>query len=80
MSLGQIAPRSALQTPAAETQPQTGHSKVKAITQDHLDNQMISAPGHPDSNAEIKLPMVPEIQINRREELLLLISEGVKAS
>ena len=50
-------------------------SKIEAIAQDHLADQMVCRPRHADTHAEIHFPLGREIQVNRRENLLLLLEK-----
>jgi hypothetical protein len=54
--------------------------EVEAIAQDHLHNQVIRAAGHSEANPKVNFPLRCEIQINGGKDLLLLISQGIKAA
>src|SRR5690242_5921042 len=52
---------------------------IEAITQNHLDQQMIRGLRHPDSDAEVEFPVLAEVDIHRGQKLLLLIAHRIEA-
>ena len=44
----------------------------------HFGNQVIGRVRHPDSEAGVKFPVRPEVQIQRGQYLLLLIMKGIE--
>ena len=47
--------------------------------EDALDDQMVSGSGRADPNSEVEFPLRPQIEINGREQLLLLILQRIEA-
>src|SRR4051794_29537845 len=47
--------------------------------QDRLDQQVVRGPRHPDPDSEIELPVLTEVDIHGRQELLLLLAQGVES-
>src|ERR1700674_3866578 len=50
----------------------------EAPPEDALDNQMIGGSGCADADSEVELPLRPQIEVNRRNELLLLLVEWIE--
>jgi hypothetical protein len=54
-------------------------SEIKAITQNHLGNQVVCRTRDAHAEAEIDLPLRSNIQINRREDLVLLPRDRIES-
>jgi len=54
-------------------------SEIKAITQNHFGNQVVGRARETDTEAEIDLPLRSDIQINRRENLVLLLRDRIES-
>src|ERR1035441_7228065 len=50
---------------------------VEPITQNRLDQQMVRRLRHSHADAEIEFPVLAEIDIHRRQELLLLVPDRI---
>src|SRR6266481_2919237 len=53
-------------------------SKIEAIAQDHFRNQVIRCLGESDSQPKIHFPLWRKIQIDHRENLMLLLADRHK--
>src|SRR5262249_23859947 len=53
--------------------------KIKPVTQNHLRQKMIRGLGHAHAKAKIELPLLRKIQINRRNNLLLLLRHRIES-
>src|ERR1700691_78502 len=54
-------------------------SEIKAITKNHLGNQVVGCSRESYAKSKIDLPLRCDIQINRRENLVLLLRNGIEA-
>lgn len=55
-----------------------GVLEIEAVAQDHLADQMVGRSCHANPQPEIHFPLGGEIQVNGRENLLLLLSDGIE--
>ncbi len=53
--------------------------EVETAAEDHFDEQVVGAMRSADAYAEIELPIGVEIEIDARDELLLLLTDGIEA-
>src|SRR5580658_6294861 len=51
-------------------------SEIKAIPENHLGNQVVGCSCEPYTKSKIDLPLRRDVQINRRENLVLLLRNG----
>src|ERR1035438_6353816 len=54
-------------------------SEIKAITQNHLGNQVVGRTRKTNAQAEIDFPLWCDIQINRGENLVLLLRDRIES-
>ena len=55
-------------------------AKREATADDHFQDEVISASSQADANTKIKLPLWRHIEINCREDLMLLVAHGIKTT
>src|SRR5947207_5281589 len=51
---------------------------VKPPSDDALHDQVVGRASHTDTHAEVEFPLRPEVHVNGREELLLLLAQTVE--
>ena len=54
--------------------------KRKAAADDHLQDEVIGAPGQSDTDAKVEFPLWRQVKIDGREYLMLLFALGIKAT
>ena len=52
---------------------------AQAITQDHLHQEMIRSCRDTDAHSEVEFPSGAQVQVDGREDLLLLFAQGIEA-
>src|SRR5271165_232476 len=52
---------------------------VKPAPDDRLEQHMVGGPRHANPNSEVDLPFRRNVQVERRNELLRLIGEGIES-
>src|SRR5262245_26783601 len=56
----------------------SSHSEVETIAEDHLGYEVIGGAGQPDTHSEIYFPLRGKIQVDGRENLVLLLCDGIE--
>jgi hypothetical protein len=54
-------------------------SEIEAIAKDHFGDQVVGGTGEADAQAEIKLPLRCDIQVDRGKKLVLLLGEWIES-
>ena len=54
--------------------------KLKSPSDDHFENQMIGAARHADAHAKVEFPFRRNVQIDSRNDLMLLFAFGIEAA
>src|SRR4029077_5042523 len=64
---------------AAELFPRPS-APLEPVTQDHFDDQAVRAGCETETHTEVELPLGPQVEVDHREELMLLVVRPVEVS